>query len=197
MKSDRRVQYTRMVLEQSLLQLLRDRPIGKIRVNELCALADVNRGTFYAHYRDPYDLLAQIENRLFDQILREVKSAPPESSSIAQLLDICHALKENRDLCTVLFGPYGDHAFLERVVGIVRNTGLAQWHAALPNVDMALFERLYNFYAHGCLSVVEAWVREEFCTPPEELAVFLNAMNRGCLQAAATLAQPPSAASSL
>ena len=50
-RSDRRVRYTKTVLKQSLLELMKDRPIGKITVTEICRLADVNRNTFYAHYK--------------------------------------------------------------------------------------------------------------------------------------------------
>lgn len=61
MKSDRRVRYTRMVLKQALLSLMLERPITRITVTEICERAEVNRATFYAHYADPYDLLARIE----------------------------------------------------------------------------------------------------------------------------------------
>ena len=66
MKSDRRVRYTRMVLKQALLSLMLERPITRITVTEICERAEVNRATFYAHYADPYDLVARIEKELFE-----------------------------------------------------------------------------------------------------------------------------------
>lgn len=39
----------------------------KITVRELSELVDINRGTFYLHYKDIYDLVEQIENELFQE----------------------------------------------------------------------------------------------------------------------------------
>ena len=61
MKIDRRVRYTKMVLKNSFVQLLNEKSFDKITVKELCERADVNRGTFYVHYKDQQDLLHQIQ----------------------------------------------------------------------------------------------------------------------------------------
>src|SRR5699024_5578943 len=47
---DRRKQYTRKVLKESLIELLKNKPIATISVKALCEKADINRSTFYAHY---------------------------------------------------------------------------------------------------------------------------------------------------
>jgi len=60
-KTDRRRRYTQSVIKEAFLALLRARPISKISVTEICKLADINRGTFYLHYLDPYDLLEKLE----------------------------------------------------------------------------------------------------------------------------------------
>ena len=46
-----------MVLKQSLLKLLKEKPVNKITVKEVCELAQLNRATFYAHYSDCFALL--------------------------------------------------------------------------------------------------------------------------------------------
>ena len=65
---DRRVRRTRERLRQALTQLLLEKDVRDITVRELTDLADVNRGTFYTHYRDIYDLLEQTENALFGEL---------------------------------------------------------------------------------------------------------------------------------
>ena len=56
MKSDRRVQYTRRALQESLVSLMREKPLQKISVKEICARADINRSTFYVHFGSPEDV---------------------------------------------------------------------------------------------------------------------------------------------
>lgn len=46
----RRTRYTRRAMQDALIDLMRERPLGSITIKTLCEQADVNRSTFYAHY---------------------------------------------------------------------------------------------------------------------------------------------------
>lgn len=48
---DRRVRKTRLKLNESLMILIKDKNINQITVKELTDLADINRKTFYLHYK--------------------------------------------------------------------------------------------------------------------------------------------------
>ena len=74
-KPDRRIRYTKMVIKQALFKLMKDNPINKITVTEICESAEINRGTFYTYYTDPYDLMAQIENELYSEINRVLEES--------------------------------------------------------------------------------------------------------------------------
>ena len=65
-KMDRRTRRTRLLLQETLLRLLADKPLNRITVTELTELADVNRVTFYAHYHDVYDMFDQLRTDLID-----------------------------------------------------------------------------------------------------------------------------------
>lgn len=61
MTYDRRVIYTKKVIKEALLNLLKENPLEKITVKETCAHADINRATFYRYYIDAYNLFETIE----------------------------------------------------------------------------------------------------------------------------------------
>ena len=72
--TDRRVRKTRGQLRQGLVRLMREKSIQDITVKELCEECDINRGTFYLHYTDVYQLLHSIEDELlveFERVLDE------------------------------------------------------------------------------------------------------------------------------
>ena len=69
-KDSARVRMTKQMLRQAFTQLLLEKPIQNITVRELCEKAQVNRGTFYIHYKDIYDLMESIE----EQMTRELGS---------------------------------------------------------------------------------------------------------------------------
>jgi AcrR family transcriptional regulator len=53
-KTNRKIRYTRMVLRESLMELMKTKAISDISIKEICAAADISRSTFYAHYKDQY-----------------------------------------------------------------------------------------------------------------------------------------------
>lgn len=57
-KKDLRIVKTRKALFDALLELMKEKTFEEIKVSDICNLALVNRSTFYAHFDDKYDLLA-------------------------------------------------------------------------------------------------------------------------------------------
>lgn len=46
MKTDARVRYTKMRIREAFFQCLREKPVSRITVKELCDTAEINRATF-------------------------------------------------------------------------------------------------------------------------------------------------------
>ena len=61
-KENRRVKMTKMLLNESFLKFLAEKPLARITIKEICEDADVNRSTYYAHFTDPYDQLKKLES---------------------------------------------------------------------------------------------------------------------------------------
>ena len=59
---NQRVRLSKMLLKNALIKLLKEKPLEKITIYELCAEAQLNRVTFYKYYGSQYDLLTDIEN---------------------------------------------------------------------------------------------------------------------------------------
>ena len=182
-KADRRVRYTRLALRQSLLELMQTRPIEKITVKEICALADINRGTFYAHFSSPHDLLQQIENELYEELARSLAVTSLRSGALsALLLELFGLIAKNEDLCRILFSEYGDKVFLRRIVDIARDKCMEEWHTQIPSVDSGTLNQLYTFIATGSVSLIQLWIQNGMTDAPETLATPLNRISQGVLQ---------------
>ena len=180
---DRRVRYTKLVLRQSLLELMRDRPINKINVTDICERADINRGTFYAHYADQYDLLAQIENELYEEIKRSIEKSLNADTLSSLLVEIFEALAANGDLCRILLSEFGDKAFLKRIVDIARDKCIEEWSALIPSADRRVLDMHYTFDANGSVGVIQEWVQNGLAETPGEIARLLDRISKGVLRA--------------
>lgn len=69
---DLRVIKTKRAIHDAFLSLLRTKPLAKISVTELARIAEINKGTFYLHYRDIYDLYHVLLCEELDQIAEEI-----------------------------------------------------------------------------------------------------------------------------
>lgn len=64
-RPDARIRRTHERLGRALIELIRDKPINEVTVQDVLDRASVGRSTFYLHYRDKNDLLfSQLENFL-------------------------------------------------------------------------------------------------------------------------------------
>lgn len=67
---DLRMQKTLENIEKEFLALRENAPLNKIKINELCANAKINKSTFYRHYMDVFDLSDKLENETIDSVMR-------------------------------------------------------------------------------------------------------------------------------
>ena len=58
---NQRIRLSKAMLKNALMRLLKEKPIEKISIYELCAAAQINRTTFYKYYGSQYELLADTE----------------------------------------------------------------------------------------------------------------------------------------
>lgn len=165
-KTDRRVKYTKALLTEALVELLKDRNISKISVTALCDEADVNRSTFYAHYTDQFDLLRQIEDDVINNLKIYLEQYVDDRTPITEqnLKGILEYAKTNTDLFIVLLGENGDQAFQNDLMALVELIPF-QYNAA-DNKK----EYLLTFAITGCISVLHKWLVEGREETPEEMA---------------------------
>lgn len=168
MKTDARVRYTRMRIREAFLQCLREKPVSRITVKELCEIAEINRATFYTHYADPFDLLEKLEEdalaSLRDMIARQNKSG----ESI--LLLILEGMKDPKGMHALLASPNGDPGFATKITGLYRQTFAPSMAEKLPNASDRTLDAAYRFLSGGCGSLISAWMESGMRTPPEDLA---------------------------
>ena len=173
-KEDRRIKYTKMVLRQALLDLMKDQPIHRITVTDICRKADVNRNTFYAHYSTPADLLARIEDDLFDEVDSSISRSLKPGTITALITELLELVAANRDLCSILFSESGNKDFLRRIMYIASDRSLAEWKTAARSWDDEKFDKLYVFVANGSLAVIQHWIQAGMRESPQEVARFIE-----------------------
>ena len=173
-KVDRRVLYTKMFLKESLLALMREKPIAKITPTELCRHANINRNTFYTHYGSPEELLKSIETELYEQVRQSMEHSLNSGSISTLLTEICQTISDNRDLCAVIFSEYGDKDFLRHIIDLAHDRTVAEWQSLGMRNDNEQIEMLYCFSVNGSVSIIQKWIQEGMEKSPPEIAQFIE-----------------------
>lgn len=78
MNVDRRVRKTRGNLKQALIDLIHEKEFEVITILDITEKADVNRGTFYHHYLDKFDLLEKTITEKLETLKVEVTPTEDE-----------------------------------------------------------------------------------------------------------------------
>lgn len=167
-KTDRRSRRTRMQLAAALVTLMRSKPLTAITVKELTELADVNRATFYAHYRDVFDMYTQVKSDVCQMFRELVDAHAPElgRESYAGLLrDLFAYFASNDDTTAIIIGANGDGTFLSDIIEVIRDGGFdavalygTPQKAELLRRHAALCNYRYYFLAGGVASMLRSWV---------------------------------------
>ena len=66
---DIRVQKTKKAIADAFLRMTGKKPIEKITVTDIVTEAQINKSTFYAHYRDIYDLMDALSNDAISSVV--------------------------------------------------------------------------------------------------------------------------------
>lgn len=176
-KEDRRIRRTKALLRQGLIQLMEQKDIKDISVRELSDLADINRGTFYLHYSDIYDMLNKMEDELFiefHEILdRNMDCSLEQISPETTFMDIFTFLERHRDLVKIMMGPHGDLAFVNRMKNLVKKRLYDILDLRQASCDYTYMEA---FVVSGCTGVIEAWLNHPAAHTPKEIAAICSSM---------------------
>ena len=136
MKENRRIQMTKMLLRESLFELLEEKPIGKITIKEICENADINRSTFYKYYGDQFALLKEVEDELIQKTAEFVFNLNAEDNKLTILEDFLGYVKKNADIFRIVLSTNGNTQFRYKLYNIVMQRLIAENYAVDANDDI-------------------------------------------------------------
>jgi AcrR family transcriptional regulator len=178
-KIDRRVRKTKRQLQSGLIQLLQAKSIQKITVRELSDLVDINRGTFYLHYKDVFDMLDQIENKLaedFLMILSHYPSLHEKNNVYPLLVEVFSFIALNEGMMRVVFCENRSPFFLNYLKSCVKERYFNDWKRMHRIKAPDEIEYFFSYFISGCIGLITHWLETGMKETPEELAKLTERM---------------------
>ena len=160
--NDRRAQKTRKALASALSELLTQKELHKITVQELCDKAELNRGTLYRHYLDVYDLYEKIEKETVVDLALLLLDAG-EQPTAEFFKKIIEYISQNKSIFRMVFSPNTTGQLRTQLSGMIK--GIFQQKQIEKGVG-SLSENDLNYMcsyrAQGCLAIISDWVTGDF-----------------------------------
>lgn len=171
--NDSRVRRTKKLIRQGLTELAKTKNITKITVKELTDLIDINRGTFYLHYNDIFDLVDSLENELYDefsQIIESITIDVLKESPIDVLEKCCVFVKRNADVFGMLVGEHGDAQFVYKIGTLTNDKIYGMFSKIYPKMNLEKYDLAYEYCKYGIMGLIYAWLSKHPEAEPRQVA---------------------------
>ena len=173
-------QITKRAIEQSLKNLLAEKPLTKVTISDIAADCGINRMTFYYHFKDIYDL---VEWCCREDARRALEGKPGESSWQQGLLRIFHTVQENKVFVLNVYRCIHQEKLESYLKPLVDDLVLTIIRQELGTMTVAEEDQAFlaRIYCHILIGVMMDWIKEDMRTDPEGMVGQLSILLTGTM----------------
>ncbi|OKP83662.1 TetR/AcrR family transcriptional regulator [Paenibacillus sp. P32E] len=185
--ADLRVIRTRKLIDEAFLSLVEEKGLAGVNVRSLTAKAGINRGTFYLHYQDIYDLMDKIEDQIIEEMDRlPVRSEPEQlltsgyvEEPFPSIVEFIRFMNEQHRFFAIFFAQDGT-AFGKRLKALIRSRMYEKLPRQVLSSDALSVpdEYIVAYFSSAHFGVIRHWFETGRILPPEQVALILTRLVR-------------------
>lgn len=158
-------QTTKRALEASLKNLLLQKPLDKITINDIAEDCGISRMTFYYHIKDIYDL---VEWTCVEDATRALKGKKTYDTWEEGLLSIFQAVRDNKPFIMNVYHVVSRERIEQYLYPLIH--GLLMGVVEEKSADMVVNEDdkqfIASFYEYAFVGVMLEWIRNKMKEDP-------------------------------
>lgn len=160
-KENNMAERTKLWIADKMKELMKKKSIDKIRITEICQAAEIERSTFYYHFKDKYELVAWIFFQSADR------------TDIIDLHDAANAMKQMKNEMLFYKRVYEDtsqNALWQYMLEYfaAKYTELAKTLSGTEVLDTQLIFSI-RLYCYGAVGMTKEWVLQDNLTSAETI----------------------------
>lgn len=171
---------SRVAIRKAFVELMHEKDFGKITVTDIVTRADINRGTFYAHYRDTADVLGQIENELvvkMEKLIDECNAKDLVRNPLPILNELGAMLSGDLEFYRLLITASGSGNFLGKLRTAFVDKMMADPRTKSRYRNREKFFITLTHFAGGMMAVYEAWFAGKIDKSLDDIAAIICESN--------------------
>lgn len=174
---DRRIKKTKNEIKRALLEASTNKGMEQVTVQDIIDRADINRATFYYHYRDKKDLITSIESETLEGLIQNICLPDDQFNSFEDIvylpiLKTLEHVKSFKDVYKILLSSNGSTNFYWKMLDTLKSS-LSDNYELLQQKNLEILNDksyLVNFIAGAHLSIIIDWVNKDLDSEPQLLA---------------------------
>lgn len=165
---------TKRDLAAAMKALMDEVPFSKITVEDICKKCNLNRTSFYYHFRDKFDLA----NWIFDTECLQMVEENLKKQQMSDAVDwelyrrLSDYLYANRGFYSNAFQVKGQNSMSEHFRELCRPILRKLLQQAMGDQPVHTFQ--VEFFADAILCSMERWITDKDCMPPEQFVDLLK-----------------------
>lgn len=180
---------SRRLIKEALADLLLEKPLDKITVTDIVNRAEINRGTFYAHYSDISDVLNHLIQETFSRIRDAINEPNQPIYEVPHVIlnRIQAILQEDLDFYRKIMSSSASTIVYDQLVSIVLEY-LLQRQQDFGFFDSQQYALTLRFFAGGISNLYRDWFAGRLSCSLDELTLRVASLINTVLP---TLERPP------
>ena len=161
-------QITKRALEQSLKNLLQQKPLSKITISDITEDCGISRMTFYYHFKDIYDL---VEWACAEDAARALQNKKTYDTWQQGFVQIFHAVRENKVFVMNVYRCVNREQVEKYLVPLTDQLimGVITERAAGMTVREADQQFIAQVYSYAFVGIMLDWIRDDMRADPEKM----------------------------
>ena len=165
---------TKRALADAIKALMQEMPFEKINVAHICERCDMNRKSFYYHFKDKYDLINWIFDTEFIAFVTEEQVYLPFEEHITFFEDACEYFYRNKDFYRKALKIKGQNSFSDHFREFIRPLLRLRFQHLTGEENADDF--YLDFITDAFICSLERWLLDKDCMPPKEFVSKLMKM---------------------
>lgn len=153
---------TKKALAAALKELMEEKHFEKINVGDICEKCEMNRKSFYYHFKDKYDLVNWIFDVEFIAVAREQEYKDPWKL----MIEMCNYFYENLSFYRKVLCIKGQNSFSDHFRELLFPTIVSRLSDTLSEKEVQEFQ--VTFIADAVVMAFQRWIVENSGISPED-----------------------------
>ncbi len=153
---------TKTAIAQAFKKLSKETPMEKISIGEICAECDLNRKSFYYHYKDKFDLI----NRIFDTEFLAVAAKKVYTDKWDCIENLCNYLYENKSFYRQAIMLEDHNSFANHLKDLLNPIIKMRLQEITDTNEISKF--VLDFYTDAFIFTIGRWLLSHDALSPEE-----------------------------